>query len=111
MMKKIPIRAAEHIAKEYGYDQVFIYARKVGDPARDWMGGGEHVTTYGVDRANCKAAAMIGDFLKYKIMGLAPDTGAKDRVIAELMDRRLLNDVDNDLWPEIAEATIKAVHG
>lgn len=37
--------------------------------------------------------------------------GATDRVIAELMDRRLLNDVDDDLWPEIAEAVIKAVRG
>jgi hypothetical protein len=31
-----------------------------------------------------------------------------DAVIAELMDRRLLNDVDSDLHQEIAEAVIKA---
>jgi len=50
------------VAEDYGYDQVVIVARKVGD------GGGEHVTTYGVDRENCAVAARIGDFLKYEVM-------------------------------------------
>lgn len=62
-MKPIPIKRAEEIAKAYGYDQVIIVARAVGE--------GEHVTTYGRDRANCDVAARIGDFLKYKIMGWA----------------------------------------
>lgn len=65
-MISIPITAAEDIAKLYGYDQVIIIARKVGqkpDPH------GEHVTTYGIDKANCEVAARIGDFLKYKVMG------------------------------------------
>ncbi len=57
----IPISAAEKIAKIYGYDQVIIVARKIGDH--------EHVTTYGKDKANCDVAARIGDFLKHKIMG------------------------------------------
>ena len=61
-MKYIPIAAAEHVAKQYGYDQVVIIALKVGD------GGGEHVTTYGVNAANCDAAGRIGTFLKSKIM-------------------------------------------
>lgn len=61
MMLPIPINAAKKIADAYGYDQVVIIARKVG--------GGEHVTTYGVDKANCDVAARIGDFLKYKVMG------------------------------------------
>lgn len=39
MKKPIPISAAARIAKDYGYDQVVIIARKV-DPE-----GGEHVTT------------------------------------------------------------------
>jgi hypothetical protein len=34
-----------------------------------------------------------------------------ERVLSELRDRRLLNDVDDDLHQEIAEALIKAVHG
>lgn len=60
-MKPIPIVAAERVAKQYGYDQVIIIARKVG--------GGEHVTTYGRDAMNCDVAGRIGTFLKSKIMG------------------------------------------
>lgn len=59
----IPIAAAERIAKTYGYDQVVIIARAVGED------GGEHLTTYGRDRANCAVAAKIGEFLKFKVMG------------------------------------------
>lgn len=65
-MKAIPVSAAKHIAKKYGYDQILIYARKVGeapDPC------GEHVTTYGVDKAHCDVAALIGDHFKYKVIG------------------------------------------
>jgi hypothetical protein len=54
------------IADKFGYDQVIIIARKVGECPNLH---GEHVTTYGVDKANCDAAARIGNFLKYKIMG------------------------------------------
>lgn len=64
-MKRIPIAAAERIAREYGYDQVVIIARKVGvapDPH------GEHVTTYGVDKHHCASAAMQGKALK-RFMG------------------------------------------
>jgi len=60
-MIKIPISAAKQIAEKYGYDQVVVIARAVGE--------GEHVTTYGKDKANCKVAAQIGDFLKFKVMG------------------------------------------
>jgi hypothetical protein len=59
-MKRIPITAAERIAKEYGYDQVVIIARKVGV--------GEHVTTYGVSKTHCESAALQGVALK-KFMG------------------------------------------
>ena len=65
-MKRIPIVAARDIAEKYGYDQVIIYARKVGD---DPDAHGEHMTTYGRDKEHCAVAARIGDFLKYKIMG------------------------------------------
>ena len=73
--KRIPVTAGERIAKQYGYDQVVIIARKVGDE------GGEHVTTYGIDKSNCAAAAQIGNFLKHKIMGwpLAEDDTALAR--------------------------------
>lgn len=62
-MKPIPISEAKLIADRYGYDQVVIIARKVGE--------GEHCTTYGVDKANCDVAARCGDFLKFKVMGWA----------------------------------------
>lgn len=65
-MKPIPISVAEHIAKEYDYDQVIIVARKVGQGDVEH---GEHVTTYGRTVEHCGVAARIGNFLKYKIMG------------------------------------------
>lgn len=65
-MKRIPITAAKKIAQDYGYDQVIIYARKVGEaPAPN----GEHMTTYGVNKVHCGVAAAIGNFLKNEIMG------------------------------------------
>lgn len=66
-MKPIPISAAKKIAEAYGYDQVIIVARALGED------GGEHCTTYGRDPANCSVAAKIGDFLKYKVMGWVRD--------------------------------------
>lgn len=64
-MKRIPITAAERIAKEYGYDQVVIIARKVGE---DPEPNGEHVTTYGINKEHCASAALQGKALK-KFMG------------------------------------------
>ena len=69
-MDPIPISAAKTIADAYSYHQVVIVARRVGDGAD----GGEHVTTYGVDKANCAIAARIGDFLKTKIMKCREET-------------------------------------
>ena len=62
-VKAIPIRSARLIAEEFDYDQVIIIARKTGDQ------GGEHVTTYGVNKEHCGIAARCGNFLKYKVMG------------------------------------------
>ena len=59
----IPISAAREIAERYGYHQIVIVGRAVGGAGR------EHVTTYGVDRANCDVAARIGNFFKHKLMG------------------------------------------
>jgi len=64
-MKPIPVKAAEEIAKKYGYDQIIIIGRAVDQ--------GEHVTTYGRNKENCDVAARIGNFLKYKIMGWKKD--------------------------------------
>ena len=65
-MKPIPIEEAKKIALDYDYDQVIIFARKVGESPNPH---GEHLTTYGVDKTHCDVAAKIGNFLKYKIMG------------------------------------------
>lgn len=64
-MKAIPIAAAKRIAEEYGYDQIVIYARKVSYAEE---AGGEHMTTYGVNRTHCTIAARIGTTLK-RFMG------------------------------------------
>lgn len=72
-MKPIPVSAAERIAKSYGYDQVVIIARRVGN---DPDPNGEHVTTYGRNKEHCSIAARIGDFLKFKIMGWQREVGA-----------------------------------
>jgi hypothetical protein len=91
VMFPIPVEAAEHVAKAYGYDQVVIIARRVSDP--DEHEGGEHVTTYGRNAEHCGAAARVGNFIKHRIMGwpedagaaaLARDTGFSDGVILAL---------------------------
>lgn len=74
-MRRIPISAARLIAETYGYDQVMIYARRidrpagVGESASEMRRGGEHMTTYGVNREHCAAMARIAEFLKTKILG------------------------------------------
>lgn len=70
--RDIPVWAGKRIAYEYGYDQIIIIGRKVGDDGR------EHVTTYGKNKDHCAVAARIGDFLKSKIMGW---TGYKSEVV------------------------------
>lgn len=64
-MKPIPIESAKQIAKQFGYDQVMIYARKTGEGPDS----GEHMTTYGVNKEHCSAMARIAEFLQTKIMG------------------------------------------
>jgi len=57
----IPIKAAEAIAKKYGYDQVVVLARRVGENP---LPSGEHITTYGIDATHCEVAATMGSTLK-----------------------------------------------
>lgn len=66
-MRPIPIAAAKRIAMDYGYDQVVIYARKVDTPG-EIKDGGEHMTTYGINKIHCGVAAKIGRTLQ-KFMG------------------------------------------
>jgi hypothetical protein len=68
LSKPIPISSAKDIAQKYDYDQVIIYARKVGEDVT------EHVTTYGVNKEHCKIAGRIGDHLKYKVFGWEKET-------------------------------------
>lgn len=60
-MKRIPIKAAKEVAEKYGYDQVMIYGRKVGE------NGGEHMTTYGVDKKHCSAIGLIAKAIQKMI--------------------------------------------
>lgn len=64
-MKKIPISAAEKIAKDYGYDQVIILGRRCADSP---LPHGEHLTTYGRTKEHCSAAGKIGAALR-RFMG------------------------------------------
>lgn len=64
-MKPIPISVAKHIAEEYGYDQVVVYARRCGESDTPH---GEHLTTYGRTVAHCDIAARMGDSMK-RMMG------------------------------------------
>lgn len=61
-MSELPIREARDIAHRYGWDQVIIVARKVGDD------GYEHVVTYGNGAAHCEAAARAGMAIKHHLM-------------------------------------------
>jgi hypothetical protein len=58
MAKCIPITAAKGIAEDYGYDQVVVYARKVG------KNGTEHMTTYGTTKQHCDIAARMAQALQ-----------------------------------------------
>ncbi|RIK92912.1 MAG: hypothetical protein DCC73_11585 [Proteobacteria bacterium] len=73
-MKAIPVSAAEKIAKAYGYDQIVIIGRRVGEEHEPH---GEHVTTYGMAPDHCQVAARMGDFLKFKIMQWPPELAEK----------------------------------
>jgi hypothetical protein len=68
-MKSIPISAAKRIADAYGYDQVIIVARKVGESPDPH---GEHCTTYGVTKVHCAVAAQCGRAIQ-KFMGWSVD--------------------------------------
>lgn len=65
-MLPIPVNAAKDIAERYGYDQVIVIARRVGESTETH---GEHVTTYGRNKEHCGVAARVGDFIKHGIMG------------------------------------------
>lgn len=55
VMRKIPISQAKRLAKEYGWDQVIIYARNPGEDGRC------QYASYGKDKKNCDAAGRIAE--------------------------------------------------
>ena len=61
--KRIPIAAARRIAKDYGYDQVIVIGRLIGED------GKEHVTTYGKDEMHCDSAGAIGKWWRDLLEG------------------------------------------
>lgn len=67
-MQEIPISAARDIANKYGYDQVLIYGRRVGEEPQPF---GEHLTTYGVTKEHCGVMEKISATLQ-KFMGWNP---------------------------------------
>lgn len=69
-MRPINIKAAKYIADWFGYDQVIIIGRRVGEANEPH---GEHCTTYGVNKAHCDVAARCGDRLKHEVMGWPRD--------------------------------------
>jgi len=64
-MKDIPVSSAKKIARDYGYDQIIILGRKVGE---DPEPHGEHLTTYGVTKVDCNIAERCGTYLKREIL-------------------------------------------
>lgn len=61
MRTTIPVSAASHLAKEYGFDQVVVIARRVG--------GDESVTTFGKGPVHKDIAARTGEFLQRSVLG------------------------------------------
>jgi hypothetical protein len=88
MPKRIPIKAAKDVAKQYDCRQVIIMA---------WDGKLSHVVTYGVSKVDCEQAAMGGNLMK-KTMGWP------DNLCATEASRvtKLVNDIKS-LQLEIAQ--------
>lgn len=91
-MVPIPISAAKMIADSYGYDQVVVIARRVGEAPEPH---GEHCTTYGRTPGHCAVAARMGDTLKHRVMAWPDAIGAEDldRLTA-IVQRALLHTQD-----------------
>ena len=56
-INRVPIKKARDIAREFGYDQVIILARLIGEDPEPY---GCWVTTYGRNEEHCDAAELIG---------------------------------------------------
>lgn len=77
----IPIAAAERIGKANGYDQVIVFARRVGDDGLEW------VTTWGKDSTHCAVAARIGAALRDDVTPTLERQGAQIAAQAAEIER------------------------
>lgn len=71
----IPDKAARHIAKTYGYEQVIVIGRKIGTSPEN--PGGEFVTYYGDTETNKHAVSFIADIIKTRVLGWPAPTAAE----------------------------------
>lgn len=110
-MKPIPISAAALIADAYGYDQVVILARRVGNDPAPY---GEHISTYGINDEHCRVAAMMGAKLK-EVCGWPPQTASNtlaSKVSTKM--REALGNHTHPVWDDLmkmARAAIDEVLG
>jgi hypothetical protein len=92
-MTPIPISAAKAIAIKYGYDQIVIIARAVGE--------GEHVTTYGQETHKWEPDFSDGERIDCKTCGVCGTTHQSSVEDAALIDKQYLQicvlkaDLDN----------------
>lgn len=102
--KPVPITAAREIAKRFDKDQVIVVAW-------DGVHKKEHVTTYGVNKEQCRQAALGGDRVK-AALGWPDSSRSVDKValISGMYDRlqsffdRLGLPVDPEWFPDIVAA-------
>lgn len=73
----IPIEAVENLGVVFGFDQVIVLARRVGDE------GTEQLVTWGDSLEHKHAAARIGDRLTTEVFGWTPDTTVVHRDFRE----------------------------
>ena len=74
----IQLSEMEGLCTKYGFDQVIVLARKVGE------GGYENLGTHGVDMEHSTAAEAIGEHLRKDVMGWVEHPDGK-----ELVDERV----------------------
>lgn len=100
MTDRIPIIAAETIGKSHCYDQVVIYARRVGFDGLEW------VTTWGRDRTHCAAAALIGEFIGRGVVKPLEEKDAEiERLKAAVEDEADMAACGRSLMEAIAAVT------
>lgn len=103
MSDQIPVMAAERIGRAYAYDQVIIYARRVGEPGLEW------VTTWGKDLVNCDAAGRIGEAIGRQVVKPIEERDAEILRLRSLLRRAkdaMALAGSGDGWGEIIAWTV-----